>query len=158
MHPSLSGKLEKTTHSGSEPPLVLLAEPVGAIHKMHHHPQRQCHQGPPKVEANEEGQGLHGEPVVCWWKHSPLVSAVAALGPNRNHHTSNSPALPPQKPSLIRFYYVWLGDRDSFFPPKNLPQTFGIFHLNHSVSVRAWSKATKQGLKASAGIIFRNSC
>lgn len=59
-----------------------------------------------------------------------------------NHHTSAS--------TLV----AW--ETNSFFPPHNLPQTFGIFHINHRV--RSWSKTTKQWVKSSGGFIFLNNC
>lgn len=125
-HPLWPGKLEKNTHSGSVPywlsPLVQNTKDTTT-------PSSQCH-------PVSSPHPLCGEPVVFWWKQSPLVSPKQPWGYKELSPKSNSPALPLQKPSHIWFHQI----RDSIFPQKDLPQTFGIFHWNHSVSVRSQLK------------------
>lgn len=128
-HLSWSGKLGKNTHSGSEVPCALLAEPLVAKHKIHNQPQQ------PVSPSAPQRQSLRGRPGPAWRAGGLLVHTEPTCitpGPK-----PSSPALPREKPACFWYHHIWLEDKRFHLPQHNLPQASGIFHLNHSVSMRS---------------------
>lgn len=119
----------------------------------------------PPTAANVTQWSLRQKPMrkarVCMESQQPVGEDRAHLhrrispGAEKELVPSLTPALPPWKPSHICFHLGCLRDR-FLLSPHYLPQTFGIFHINHRV--RSWSKTTKQWFKSSGGFIFLNNC